>query len=78
MISPERVVFEITAALRARWWELGLSHEEVAERAGIHRSTVSRVEAKKINGTLFVFQAMASALDISLAQILSGIEKWKS
>jgi transcriptional regulator with XRE-family HTH domain len=38
---------------------------------------VSRVEAEKINGTLFVLQALASALDISLAEILSEIENEK-
>ena len=48
----------------------GLSHEKLAELAGIHRSTVSRIESKSINGTLIVFVAIANALETDLARVL--------
>jgi len=72
--NPERVVSEVTDVLRKRRIELGLSHESVAQKAGVHRSTVSRIEAKKITGSLFVFQAIANALDVSLAKIIADVE----
>jgi len=72
--DPEKVVSEVTDVLRGRRVELGLSHETVAKRAGVHRSTVSRIESKKITGSLFVFQSIANALDISLAEIIAEIE----
>jgi len=48
----------------------GLSHEKLAELSGIHRSTVSRIESKSINGTLIVFLAIANALEVDLAKVL--------
>ncbi|MFK5922344.1 MAG: helix-turn-helix transcriptional regulator [Verrucomicrobiota bacterium] len=76
--DPKEFVGKITDALKARRKELGLSHETVAEKAGIHRSTVSRVESKSINGTLFVFQAIASALDVPLSEICKQVEDKES
>ena len=47
-----------------------LSHEKLAELAGIHRSTVSRIESKSMNGTMIVFVAIADALGLDLAKVL--------
>lgn len=73
--DPKQFVSDVTDALKARREELGLSHETVAKRAGLHRSTVSRVESRKINGTLFVFQAIANALNVRLSELCGDAEQ---
>jgi transcriptional regulator with XRE-family HTH domain len=73
--DPKQFVSDVTDALKARREALGLPHETVAKRAGLHRSTVSRVEAKKISGTLFVFQAIANAVNIRLSEVCGDAEE---
>ncbi len=52
-----------------------MSHEVLAQASGVHRSTVSRVEAGTINGTLYVFLSLAKAMDVSLGELLQLAEK---
>lgn len=73
--SPKSFVSHVTDALRARREALGWSHETVAQRAGLHRSTVSRVEAKKINPTLYVLRSIADALDLRFSDVCREAEE---
>ena len=74
-VDPKQFVAEIASALKTRRKSLGLSQDDVADKAQISRSTVSRVEAGKINGTLFVFQSIANALDLPLGEVCRKVEK---
>ena len=67
----ERVV-AILARERKRQ---GLSHEALAEAAGVHRSTVSRTERGLMNPTLLIVHAMAVALKLPFAQIAQEAEQ---
>lgn len=53
----------------------GLSHEALAEAAGVHRSTVSRTERGLMNPTLLVVHAMAVALKVPFSQIAKEAEQ---
>ena len=55
----------VTRLREARGW----SHQELAERAGIARSQVSRLEAGKLNATLRTLQAVASALSVDVPDL---------
>jgi predicted transcriptional regulator len=68
----------ITELLEKKRRKLGISHETLAQRARIHRSTISRVESGSINGTLIVFLSMAHALEMSLGDVIKRAErKWQ-
>lgn len=47
----------------------GWSQEELADRAGLHRTYVSAVERAVRNPTLTVIERIAKALEISLSEL---------
>ena len=63
------------AEVRRRRLELGFSQEELAERAELHRTYVSDVEAGKRNPSLASIQRLAKALDTSLGDVFSALER---
>lgn len=52
--------------------EQGMSHEVLAEKAGIHRSTVSLIESKKRIPTILTCFKLANALNVSLGKIIDA------
>src|SRR5207237_1218665 len=54
---------------------LGISQEELAERADLHRTYVSDVEAGKRNPSLASIQRLASALGSPLSQVFVAAEE---
>ena len=73
--EPQDVIVRLTELLQEKRRAAGLSHEVLAQASGVHRSTVSRVEAGTINGTLFVFLSLAQAMNLSLGDLLKLAEK---
>lgn len=59
----------LAAFLKARRNELGISQEEAAGRAEIDRPYWTLVEASRKQPTLSVLHRMASALELSLAEL---------
>ena len=53
----------------------GLSHETVAQKAGITRPAVSHIEGGKRKPSLLVCLRIAKALDLQLWQLLKKVEK---
>jgi transcriptional regulator with XRE-family HTH domain len=51
-----------------------LSQEKLAENSGLHRTYISSLERGKRNPTLITLQALAKALDIKIAYLVSEIE----
>ena len=74
-VDPKKLTEEVTSVIIAHRKDQGLSHEKLAELAGVSRSTISRIESEQTNGTLFVFQKVANALGVSLSSILETAEK---
>ena len=61
-------------ALKSRREELGLSQEELAARAGIHRTYLSDVERGGRNIALINIERLASALSIRLSELFRLVE----
>jgi transcriptional regulator with XRE-family HTH domain len=57
-------------AVKMRRDELGLTQEELAERARIHRTYLSDVERGTRNISLINIELLASALGLSMADLL--------
>jgi len=53
--------------------ERGWSQEELADRCGVNRSYMSRVELGKSDVSATVLHKIARTLGISLAELLTGI-----
>lgn len=64
----------VVEALKRIRLERGLSQNQLAKKAGIVRSAVSMLESGQRNPSLAVCHALALALDVSLAEVLTQIE----
>ena len=58
-------------AVRTRREELKLTQEEVAERAGIHRTYLSDIERGSRNPSLINIDRIASSLALSLPELFA-------
>ena len=61
--------------VRRQRLELGLSQEELAERAGVHRTYVGMLERREKNVTIYNIERIALALDVEPASLLSSPER---
>ncbi|WP_394235996.1 helix-turn-helix domain-containing protein [Pseudomonas anguilliseptica] len=50
--------------------EIGLSQEELAERAGVHRTYVGMLERGEKNVTIYNIERIANALKVAPSQLL--------
>ena len=61
-------------AIRKEREKLGLSQEEFAERADVHRTYISSVELGKVSVGIEIAQALASALGMRLSELVREAE----
>lgn len=61
--------------IRRRREKLGLSQEDFADVAGIHRTYVSAIELGKVQVSIGIAAKLAKALDAPLSRIWLEIEK---
>lgn len=54
---------------------MGISQNMLAKKAGLSRGAIQHIEKGIRNPTLIVCHAVASALDVSLADVLALAEK---
>ena len=59
-----QLVAIFAANVRRRRLELGFSQEELAERAGVHRTYVGMLERREKNATLYSIERLAGALGV--------------
>lgn len=58
-----------------RWREqAGISQEELATRAGLHRTYISLIERGKRTASIEVVRRVADALDATMAQLIAETE----
>lgn len=69
----QRLLWELGARVRARRLELGLTQEQVAERAGKHRNEVGRVERGEKETGAGTIVRIAEALDLDLSALVEGL-----
>jgi transcriptional regulator with XRE-family HTH domain len=62
-------------SVRVRREDLGLTQEEFAERARIHRTYVSDVERGQRNISLLNIERVAQALDIAMSELFRIVER---
>ena len=61
-------------AVRARREQLALTQEDLADRAGIHRTYLSDVERGTRNLSLVNIERLAAALSLSLSELFVLVE----
>jgi len=64
----------LSVALEQRRHELGLSQDELAERAGLHRTYISLIERKATNFSIKIFLKLTGALEVDPAEIMGAAE----
>ena len=62
-------------AVKVRREELGLTQEDLAERAGIHRTYLSDVERGSRNLSLVNIERLAAALAVSMSALFRLVER---
>ena len=63
------------AVLREKRQEAGISQEQLADRAGLHRTYVSLIERGKRTASIEVVRRVASALGLTMVDLISATEK---
>lgn len=71
--QPNGIVLEIGQRARERRVELGLSQEQVAQRAGLHLTFVSRVERSEREMRVTNLVRLAAALEIDPSALVVGL-----
>jgi transcriptional regulator with XRE-family HTH domain len=62
-------------AVKLRREELGLTQEDLAGRAGIHRTYLSDVERGSRNLSLVNIEKLAAALGVSMSELFRRVER---
>lgn len=62
-------------AVRTRRNRLGISQEDFADKAGIHRTYVSSIELGKVQVSIAIASKLAEALEIPLSRLWRDIER---
>lgn len=65
-----QLVTVFAANVKRRRLELGISQEELAERAGVHRTYIGMLERSEKNATLYSIERLAGALEVEPATLL--------
>jgi transcriptional regulator with XRE-family HTH domain len=72
-MQPIEVQFGVV--IRRRREKLGLSQEEFANKAGIHRTYVSSIELGKVGISIGIAQNLANTLGVPLSRLFQDVEK---
>ncbi len=75
LIGMSRIAEFFGAAIRRHRERSGLSQEDFADKAGIHRTYVSSIELGKVQVSIGVAHQLAEALGVSLSKLWKEIEK---
>jgi transcriptional regulator with XRE-family HTH domain len=74
-VKPQecRLLAVFAANVRRHRERLGLSQEELAERAGVHRTYIGMIERREKNVTIYNIERVADALGIKPAILLTKL-----
>lgn len=73
-IKSKKIRDELATAVRKRRKKLGFSQEELAYKAEIDRTYVSRLECGKVSVSIEIIYQIAKALQTSLTMLVKDIE----
>ena len=68
------MLHRVGALIRQHRLEHGLSQEKLGHQADLHRTYVSSLERGIRNPTITVLHRIASALDLTVSELLDGLE----
>lgn len=71
----QRIEVLFGKAVRRRRNDLGLSQEEFADKAGIHRTYVSSIELGKVQISIRIAHQLAVALELPLSKLWQDVER---
>ncbi len=71
----QRIEVLFGKAVRRRRHDLGLSQEDFADKAGIHRTYVSSIELGKVQISIRIAHQLAVALEIPLSKLWQDVER---
>lgn len=74
MDSSEKIASRFAVLLKEKRLAMGYSHETLADKAGLNRSTISLYESEKRNPPLVSALRLAEALEIPLSEMLQKAE----
>jgi transcriptional regulator with XRE-family HTH domain len=74
----QRIEVLFGKAVRQRRSALGLSQEDFADKAGIHRTYVSSIELGKVQVSIRIAQQLADALDWPQSRLWREVERERS
>jgi len=72
-MSKEEILKKFGDKIRKLRKEKGLSQEELAEKANLHRTYIGMIERAEKNITLLNISKIANALGISLKELMENI-----
>lgn len=73
MDSKQNILIKFGERVREIRKEKGLSQEELAHKADLHRTYIGMIERAEKNITLVNIDKIANALEISIKDIFNGI-----
>lgn len=73
MDSKQEILIKFGERVREIRKEKGLSQEELAHKANLHRTYIGMIERAEKNITLVNIENIANALEISIKDIFNGI-----
>lgn len=72
--AQDAPVFRAAAAeIKARRSKLQISQEELAHRAGVHRSFIARLEVAQTQPSLAVLMRISEGLEADVVDVVAGI-----
>lgn len=69
---------QVAAAIRRHREAAGISQEELADRAGLHRTYISLVERARRNLTVDALDRIAAGLEVPASRLLAEAEAARS
>jgi transcriptional regulator with XRE-family HTH domain len=68
---PRKILIKFGQKVRTERQKRGLSQEDLAEKAGVHRTYIGMIERGEKNITLLNIEKLAKALGIALDKLMS-------
>ncbi len=74
MNSKQEILIKFGEKVRITRKEKGLSQEELAHKANLHRTYIGMIERAEKNITLVNIEKVANALEISIKDLFNGLQ----
>jgi transcriptional regulator with XRE-family HTH domain len=74
-MKTERLLESVGEEVRKLRTELGISQELLAEKAGLHRNAIGRLERGSLNPTFSTLKSVADKLNTSLSSLIGAAER---